>query len=326
MAEKTLISIIVPVYNVERFLPRCLESLMTQTYETLEIILVDDGATDSSGAICDEYAAKDPRITVIHKKNGGLSSARNAGMEIARGEYIGFVDSDDWIEPEMYGHMLSLAKKNDVKLVCAGRYDVEESTGEKTVGLCPEKEEVVTGEELVGRIFTWDGLDSAAWDKLYHRSILQNFRYPLGKICEDVPVTYRIVLEAGKAVLCDRPFYNYLHRAGSITKTKTISEKNFHLSEHTAVIYPWIRENRPALEPQAAYLRVSSLVHILLLLDQAKPEVRKQFENPCRKARKELGKFTRFILRSPYFGTKERIRDLLLILNLYRILRPVFHR
>lgn len=326
MDGKTLISIIVPVYNVERFLPRCLESLMAQTYETLEIILVDDGATDSSGAICDEYAAKDSRITVIHKKNGGLSSARNAGLEIARGAYIGFVDSDDWVEPEMYGHMLSLAKKYDAKLVCAGRYDVEESTGEKTVGLCPEKEEVVTGQELVGRIFTWDGLDSAAWDKLYHRSILQNFRYPLGKICEDVPVTYRIVLEAGKAVLCDRPFYNYFHRAGSITKTKTISEKNFHLSEHTAVIYPWIRENQPALEPQAAYLRVSSLVHILLLLDQAKPEVRVQFSPKYREARRELGKFAGFILRSPYFGTKERIRDLLLILNLYRLLRPVFHR
>lgn len=326
MDGKTLISIIVPVYNVERFLPRCLESLMAQTYETLEIILVDDGATDSSGVICDEYAARDPRIIVIHKKNGGLSSARNAGLEIARGEYIGFVDSDDWVEPEMYGHMLSLMKKYDAMLVCAGRYDVEEATGKKTVGLCPKKEEVVTGEELVGRIFTWDGLDSAAWDKLYHRSILQNFRYPLGKICEDVPVTYRIVLEAGKAVLCDRPFYNYLHRAGSITKTKVISEKNFHLSEHTGAIYPWIRENHPAIEPQAAYLRVSSLVHLLLLLDQAKPEVRNQFMDQYRNARKELGKFTGFILHAPYFGTKERIRDLLLILGLYRLARPVFHR
>lgn len=326
MNRDTRISVIVPVYNVEEYLPRCLDSILAQTYENLEIILVDDGAKDRSGAICDEYAAKDPRIKVIHKENGGLSSARNAGLDMAEGTYIAFVDSDDWIEPEMYGHMLSLMDKYGAKLVCAGRYDVSEKTGEKTVGLCPKKEEAVTAEELGGRIFLWDGCDSSACDKLYHHSLLDGFRYPEGKVCEDVPVTYKIVLKAGQAVLCDRPFYNYYHRSGSISTEKSITDKTFHFSRHTAEIYPYIRENHPQIAPQAAYLRVRSLAHILLLLDQAKPEVRGLYTKECRTARKGLREFTGFILKSRYFGRKERITNILLILNLYRLLRPVFHR
>ena len=326
MNRENLISVVVPVYNVEQFLPRCVDSILAQTYQNLEIILVDDGSPDGCGDICDAYAAKDDRVKVIHKTNGGLSSARNAGIEAATGEYLAFVDSDDWIEPEMYGHMLGLMTKYDAKLVCAGRYDVSGKTGERAVGLCPKKEECISAEEMVGRIFLWDGCDSSACDKLYHRSLLETFRYPEGKVCEDVPVTYKIVLQAGNAVLCDRPFYNYYHRPGSISTEKAITEKTFHFSRHTAEIYPYIRENHPSIEPQAAYLRVRSLAHILLLLDQAGEDVRERFAAECRHARKELGKFTGFILKSPCFGKKERITDLLLILNLYRLLRPVFHR
>ncbi len=326
MNRESLISVIVPVYNVAAFLPRCVDSILAQSYKNLEVILVDDGATDESGALCDAYAAKDPRITVVHKENGGLSSARNAGLDIARGEYIAFVDSDDWIEEEMYGHMLTLAKKHDAKLVCAGRYDVSEKTGEKTLGLCPKEEACVSAEELVGKIFRWDGCDSSACDKLYHRSLLESFRYPEGKVCEDVPVTYKIVLEAGKAVLCPEPFYNYFHRSGSISKQKAITEKTFHFSQHTAAIYPYIRENHPAIEPQAAYLRVRSLSHILLLLDQADGKTRKEFRTEYSRARKDLQGFTGFVLKSPWFAAKERVTNLLLILGLYRLLRPIFHR
>ncbi len=326
MEQNTLISVIVPVYKVERFLRKCVDSILTQTYQNLEIILVDDGSPDGCGAICDAYARQDSRVKVIHKENGGLSSARNAGMEIAKGEYIGFVDSDDWIEPEMYGTMLSLAKKYDAKLVCAGRCDVSEKTGEKKVGLCPKKEECIPAVELVGRIFLWDGLDSAAWDKLYHRSILEGFRYPLGKIVEDVPVTYKIALKAEKAVLCDRPFYNYFHRAGSITTQKAITEKSFHYSQHTAQIYPYIQEKYPQLTAQAAYLRVKSLEHILLQLDQADARTRETYASQCRQLRRTLRGFTGYLLTAPYFGLKERITDLLVAWNLYRLLRPLFHR
>ena len=326
MNRDTKISVIVPVYNVEEYLARCVDSILAQTYENLEVILVDDGATDTSGTICDAYAAKDSRVKVIHKENGGLSSARNTGLEAATGEYIAFADSDDWIEPDAYAHLLGLMEKHQVKLVCGGRYDVSGKTGQRTVGLCPRREEVVSGEELAGRIFLWDGCDSSACDKLYHRSLLENFRYPEGKVCEDVPVTYKIVLQADRVAMSDKPFYNYYHRPGSISMAFSITEKTFHFSQHTEVIYPYIRDNHPAIAAQARYLRVRSLSHILLLLEQSQAEVRQEFAQEYRHARKELKKHTLFFLKSPYFGNKEKITNLLLNLGLYRLLRPIFHR
>lgn len=326
MNREARISVIVPVYNVEDYLARCVDSILAQTYSNLEVILVDDGAKDSSGAICDAYAAKDSRVKVIHKENGGLSSARNAGLEIAAGKYIAFVDSDDWIEPDAYSHLLDVMEKYGVRLVCGGRYDVDGGTGSKTVGLCPAMEEAITAEELVGRIFLWDGCDSSACDKLYHRSVLEHFRFPEGKVCEDVPVTYKIVLAAGQVAMSDRPFYNYYHRPGSISMAAAITEKTFHFSQHTEVIYPYIRDNYPGIANQARYLRVRSLSHILLLLEQAETEVRQQFADRYCHARKELKKHTLFILKCPYFGKKEKITNLLLNLGLYRLLRPIFHR
>lgn len=323
MRQASLVSVIVPVYNVEQFLPRCVDSLLAQTYDNLEILLVDDGSKDSSGSICDAYAAKDSRIRVIHKENGGLSSARNAGLDVAKGDFIAFLDSDDWIEPEAYETMLDLAEKYDVKLVCAGRYDVYGE--ERTLGLCPEWEEKISGEELAGRIFRWDHCDSAAWDKLYHRSLWESIRYPVGKICEDVPVTYRIALAAGEAVLCNRPFVNYYHRPGSIT-TSSVSEKNFDFSDHTAKIYPYVRENYPAIADAARYQRVKSLSQMLLLLDTADAQTRKKFQKRYAVLREQLGEHWAFVCKCPWFPRKEKITDLLLILGLYCRLRPIFHK
>lgn len=320
--EKTpLISVIVPVYKVEAFLPRCVDSLLAQTYANLEIILVDDGSPDNCGVICDDFSQKDSRVCCIHKENGGLSSARNAGLEIARGEYIAFLDSDDWIEPEAYETMLGLARKYDVKMVCAGRYDVYGT--ERKKGLCPKAEGKVSGETFAGMIFRWDCCDSAAWDKLYHRSLWEEMRYPLGKICEDVPVTYRLALAAGEVALCPKPFVNYYHRPGSIT-TSAVSEKNFHFSEHTQQVYAFIRDNHPAIADHARYQRVKSLSQMLLLLDTADAATRKKYTWRYDTLRGQLAEHKGFILRCPWFGRKEKITDLLLVLGLYRTLRPIF--
>jgi glycosyltransferase involved in cell wall biosynthesis len=326
MNRETLLSVIVPVYNVEAYLPRCVDSILSQTHQNLELILVDDGARDNSGAICDDYAARDSRVKVIHKENGGLSSARNSGLDVAKGEYIAFVDSDDWVTTDAYAHLLALAQKYEVKLVCGGRYDVNEKNGAKTVGLCPKQETVISAEELVGRIFLWDGCDSSVCDKVFHRSLLETFRFPEGKVCEDVAITYKIVLGAERAAFSELPFYNYYHRVGSISRTAEITDNSFHFSRHTREIYGYIREHHPSIEPQARYLRVKSLSHILLLLEQAEAEVRARFAEEYRNTRKELQKHTGFIVKSPYFGKKEKITDVLLHLNLYRLLRPVFHR
>ena len=318
-----LISVIVPVYKVEPFLARCVVSILAQPYESLQIILVDDGSPDSCPAICEEYAARDSRVQVIHKENGGLSSARNAGLEAARGEYLSFVDSDDWIEPDTYEAMLALALETGVKLVCAGRFDVSQKTGQKTVGLCPPRREVISGEELAGRIFTWDQVDSAAWDKLYHRSLFRERRYPVGVIVEDVPVTYGIALEAGRAAMLNKPVYNYFHRKGSITNAP-VSEKTFHFSRHTARILSDIEQNHPGLLPQARYLRVRSLTYNLLTLENAGPEDRQRFSRVYRESLAALRKLGRFVLTGPFFGRQERLTALLLAAGLYRPMRVLY--
>ena len=321
-----LISVIVPVYRVEAFLPRCLDSICGQTYRNLEIILVDDGSPDNCGKICDEYGEKDPRIRVIHKENGGLSSARNAGLDAAAGEYIGFVDSDDWIAPEMYETLLRAIEKWDAQLACCGRYDVREKTGEEKIGLCPKKDECVSGVAFAGKIFRYDGCDSSACDKLYRRELLEGLRYPEGRVCEDMPVTYRLALKAERAALCPKPMYYYFHRQGSITQTREITDKTFHYSQNTAEIYPYIQKNYPEIAESARFLRVHSLAHILLLLSQSDEETRKKYCAQYADARRELARHTGFFLTASGFSFRERATDFLLVLGLYRLLRPLLHR
>ena len=322
------VSMIVPVYRAEAYLHACVDSILSQTVSDFELILVDDGSPDGCGDICEEYARKDGRIHVIHQKNGGLSAARNTGIDWAQAnsgsQWLAFVDSDDWIEPDMYEKMMALMEKYSVRLVCAGRWDVSSETGEKTLGLCPPKEEVISGEELVRRIFHWENIDSAAWDKLYHRSLFASVRYPLGVICEDVPTTYRIALNAGQAAMLPCPVYNYYHRPGSITSS-SVSEKTFHFSRHTAEVYPFIRDNYPGIADAARYLRVRSLAYNLLTLDLADKDTRQKFAEEYRLSRKALCRHISFLLTSPLFGRQERVTDLLLAAGVYRPMRGLYH-
>ena len=313
LSEKT-ISVIIPVYNMEAHLARCVDSVLSQSYRALDVILVDDGSRDGSGSICDGYAAQDSRVRVIHKENGGLSSARNAGLSAARGSYLSFVDSDDWLEPDTYRDMMCLIQETGAEIVCAGRYDADSETGEKSIGLCPQKREVISGQELARRIFLWDNADSSACDKLYRRALFDGIQFPPGMICEDVAVTYRLCLRAERAALLPRPVYNYFHRPESIS-TATVSERNFHFAQHTKQILADIEQNCPGILPEARYLRARSLGHPLQLCAIAGQTG--QFSQLCRDCRRELRKQLRFILSSPLFSRKEALVFTALALNLY---------
>lgn len=319
-----LISIIVPVYKVEAFLPRCVDSILSQTYSNIEVILVDDGSPDRCGQICDDYASRDVRVKVIHKPNGGLSSARNAGIEIASGEYITFVDSDDWVDIDSYERLYGLIEKYDTQMACAGRYDAQES-GEETPGLCPEKEEAVSGEELASRIFRWENIDTAAWDKIYHRSLFSEIRYPVGVIGEDLPVSYRLALKAGKCALGNFSFYHYYHRQGSITTSK-ISERDFYFPESAMKIYEDICLNYPAIQDSARYLKTRALGWTVQMLDIQPENTRKQYAIASKKYRKMLRKEIGFILFGPYFSKKQRIDYSLISLGIYRYLRAFSYK
>lgn len=324
METTPLISVIVPVYKVEAYLRKCVDSIVNQTYKNLEIILVDDGSPDSCGSICDKFATKDPRIRVLHKENDGLSSARNAGLDIAQGEYIGFVDSDDWLEPETYQWLLDMALSENVKLVCGGRYDCSSWNDTRQVGLCPKEREVITGEELVRRIFLWDNVDSAAWDKLYHRSLLLDIRYPLGVVSEDVPITYRIALEAGRVGMLDKPIYNYFHRPGSIT-TAAFSPKSLQPSEHTEKILVHIRQDYPALSDAATYFHLRHLGYVCQILEIAGRDVMNQYRDAYREKRSQLRQFWPFILKSSLINRQERLTWLTICLGCYGPLRKIYH-
>jgi glycosyltransferase involved in cell wall biosynthesis len=305
--QNSLISVIIPVYKVEQYLPKCLDAVLNQTYRNLEIILVDDGSPDRCGEICDEYAKKDSRIRVIHKENGGLSDARNVGIDAAKGEYLAFADSDDWLEPDAYEQLLSAARRHHASLVCAGRYDEDDRTGECKPGLCPVKEEMVGAAELVRRIFHWDHLDSAAWDKLYARHLFASIRYPVGYIMEDVPTTYRIAFLAGGGVLLPKPLYHYRHRSGSITAAAAVSEKSFHFLQHAEQIYKNIVENYPELERDAKYLLVCALRYTAETLELAGSSSRKAFSAQYRHCRRELLKVVPFAYSCGYFSGMEKL-------------------
>ena len=317
-----LLSVIVPVYGVEAYLSKCVDSILSQTYENLEVILVDDGSPDGCPAICDRYAEQDRRVRVLHKENGGQSTARNLALDQIRGEYVTFVDSDDWIEPEAYRVMMEKALEAKVRLVCCGRYDVKENTGEKKQGLCPQKDEVISGEEMLRRMFTWQGCDCAPWDKIFAAELFEGIRFPSPSGSEDIAILYQLVIRAGKTALVARPFYNYLQRAGS-TSYGQVSERLFLYPERTKVLYEDICRQMPQVKPEARFLRVRSLSRVAMLLDQADSETRKKYRLQHRQSRKELRGHTGFLLVSSYFGRQERIVDLLLAFGGYRLLRKL---
>lgn len=210
----SLLSVIIPVYNVETFVAQCVESVIAQTYDNLEIILVDDGSTDRSGVICDEFAARDRRIRVIHKVNGGLSDARNAGIEVAAGQYLGFVDSDDWIEPNMYELLYNACAGNEADLSVCGLF---RDYKDRAIS-CPNKKAVLSSSEAMRALIEGEDLHDHAWSKLYRRSLFDGVRYPVRQLYEDVRTTYKLVSKANKVVMIPECLYHYRQRKGSIVR------------------------------------------------------------------------------------------------------------
>lgn len=247
--ENQLISIIVPVYNVERYLKDCIESILAQTYKNFELILVDDGSPDKCGKICDYYGKKDRRIKVIHKLNGGLSDARNAGIEIAKGDYIGFVDSDDFIMPDMYEKLLDACIKYSADISMCGRNIVNENKDVIGELFVIDKIEKYDKKDAIGKLLLWDSCDSAAWDKLYKRSIFEEVRYPVGVMSEDYAVTARLFANANSIVHVGEPLYNYTQRSNSITKQGFTQERYgviyqvYDLTEFVGTMYPDLMNN-----------------------------------------------------------------------------------
>ncbi|HFI0378844.1 TPA: glycosyltransferase family 2 protein [Streptococcus suis] len=218
---KDLVSIIVPIYNVEKFLPRCIESICNQTYENIEILLINDGSTDGSEQICMDFMKRDSRIRYFLKENGGLSDARNYGIERACGKYLAFIDSDDFVESDFILRLYDALVQQNASVAIAGFSKVDENGTILKKELLENEELVLTGREVCKKLHSEKGqVFVVAWNKLYKKELFSNVQYAKGKIHEDEYLAYQLFYEIEPIAIVEECLYYYVERRESITRTQ----------------------------------------------------------------------------------------------------------
>ena len=249
--QQDLISVIVPVYNVAKYLDRCISSIVGQTYRNLEIILCDDESSDESGTIADAWAQKDHRICVFHLEHGGLSYARNRGIEFSHGKYLSFVDSDDCIAPEFIAalHDAAVSAQMDISAVGFCRFQEELPVTEHDKS--PELQ-IFDTAEAIRQLFNPDMYNNYAWNKLYARPLFDTIRYPQGRKMEDLGTTYLLMERAGGIVYNPAPLYFYFHREDSIVNQPD-KQMRVDFYELTLQRYLHFKEKYPSLEENDSY-------------------------------------------------------------------------
>lgn len=249
---KSLVTVVVPVYNVATYLPECLDSILAQTYRNLEIIVVDDGSTDSSPEICDKYGELDNRIKIVHQQNGGLSAARNTAIEIATGEYITFVDSDDALNCDMIYYLYTNALKVAADIsIC--QYQMIDEKSDKFGSPNSIKDTCIIGDacDCVRGFFKEKGISASAWGKLYKIDLFSDVRYPVGKYHEDVFTTYKVFAKSKVLIIGHEAYYMYRSRPGSIMALD-FQPKHMDAIEGKMEQYEFIKAEIPSLEKIAA--------------------------------------------------------------------------
>lgn len=304
------ISVIVPVYNVEMYLEKCIDSIINQTYKNLEIILVNDGSTDNSGSLCDKIASKDDRIVVYHKENGGLSDARNFGISKSTADYIGFIDSDDYIDKHMYEVLLRNMNETKSDMSMCGHYDVYEDNIE------PQVKNIVTSDISVGEaikmVLEAKILSVTAVNKLYKKSLFENLLYEKGRIAEDAFIILKLLSKCSKVVYTNEKMYYYIHRSNSITTAK-FSNKFLDVIDAYEQNYNIIMEKYPELEYQARTRLIWAYFYVLdrYLMDN-------KFKDSFLESKliKFLKHNKRFIIQNNLLTKQRKIAYLFLLLNI----------
>ncbi len=296
-----LISVIIPIYNVEPYLAKCVESVLGQTYSDLEIILVDDGSPDRCGEICDEYVRTDSRVKVIHKKNGGLSDARNAGVKIARGEYLSFIDSDDWIERNYFEVLYHLLNDYDADLSAVALCSVNEDG--KEIGRHHNGEtHFLDAAAAMENMFHRDGLPWCAQAKLYKRTLFNGIEYPVGVLMEDKATAYKIFAGCRKIVYSDISLYKYTVRQESIMRSR-FSEKRMRSFEVQEELNSFLEQNYPTAAVSSHAYTVKCAISMLCMMSAAKYEDTEQSE----KLFVYMAKFKKEFLRASFIDKRYRI-------------------
>ncbi|MBE5964210.1 MAG: glycosyltransferase family 2 protein [Lachnospira sp.] len=309
-----MVSVIVPIYNVEKYLNKCVDSILAQTYTDLEVILVNDGTKDSSAQIAAEYEKMDNRVRLINKENGGLSDARNVGIAMALGEYAICIDSDDYIATDMIEILVRLIKDNDCDMAAGGICNVY---GKNMVPQCKEQKEFVCDNvEAFGHIMVGELIPGSICNKLIKTDIYKSIEFPVGRLYEDAFFTTKLMQIIKKVAVTTKPLYYYVHREGSITTTP-FKKRDYDLVDAYTINLKLIKDKYPAIMPQAtfrlnwAYFTV--LDRILLLENYSKNEYYSRVV-------KHLKRNAIDIFFNKYFRKSRRIAAIALLINvrLYR--------
>ena len=315
--QQPVLSIIVPVYNVEKYIRDCLDSILAQSFQEFEVILIDDGSSDQSGAICDLYAEKDERIHVVHKENGGLSSARNTGLDLAKGLYVGFVDSDDWISATMYEHLLQAVRTEDADIAACRWVEEEHIQKFKSVHT------YTWNSKEVLRHFFLRQITESVCDKVFAVEMWRNVRFPEGEINEDTITLFSLLLKCRRAVFVDTEEYYYRAREGSITKSG-YSRKFRIVESHLRKMREKVLDRLPSLKKYVDYFL--SVHYYCLLLSVLKSGEFHTFRDDYRYYRKRFAEvFPAFMWR----GTgkeKDRVIGLALRYSPVCLIRPLLRR
>ena len=271
-----LISVIVPVYNVRPYLKRCIDSIIAQTYSNLEILLVDDGSTDGSGELCDAYARQDARVQVIHKKNAGQAAARNDAIDIARGSYLGFVDSDDFIDCRMFEILYQDLTEHDAQI---STVTFQEFTEEKEVTVSRNlmSIECQAGEKILQKLLLEEKIGDFSWNKLYRRELFKEIRYPVGRMMEDQGIMYKLVDQCTKVTYRPIRLYFYYQRPDSTLHRRTLKfyEDKWDMGCQR---YQYIREKYPdMLENDAAMMKIVEHCYPYLRKDERRKAEMERF-------------------------------------------------
>lgn len=264
LVKQPLISVIVPIYNIENYLKKCLDSVLQQSYRNLEIILVDDGSTDNCGVMCDQAKSADARVRTVHKKNGGLSDAKNAGIRAAKGEYLAFVDGDDYVHKDFIKTLLATAAKHKADICACSFYSVFPD-GKRQWLNKQKKFAAFSNIQAIKDILLPPSLcEVVSWNKLYKKSLFSanHIEFPVGKIHEDVFTTYKLFYASNKVVFTDKTLYFYVQRDSSI-KGVGFSRKNLAKLEACDNIINWVNTNNLPLKDEADYYRIFSTLDLL---------------------------------------------------------------
>ena len=273
MNREDMVSVVVPVYNVGKYISRCIESLLTQTYENLEIILVDDGSSDESGSICDRYREQDQRIAVIHKENGGLSDARNVGIRYAKGRWITFIDSDDFVHPDYVRVLYQNIRENDADISICRHVSTQADVAKAHMSRVTE---VYSRNEGIEKLL-YQYISTSAWAKMYKTELFQDTIFPYGKLYEDVVTVFEVFSKANRIVLTNSSLYYYYVRENGIIRT-SFTERKLDYIKNTNYILETVRKEFPTLERAAISRVLWADMHIVVQIGSDKRYLQIQSE------------------------------------------------